>query len=159
MRTRWDHVAAGLLAVLALVPLGIAAVAAAYEVPQLGGEGWEAGYARSYLEILTIPTALGGLVAWLAARLLWRGRRAGRALGLLWFVLTLPVLVVISVGPAEPVRILVLWPFAAGTLAFGVLLGRGWREAGRPRGEAGPIGPVVKLDGGAGPTPAGRTGE
>lgn len=66
-----DRTAAQLLAALALLPLGIAAVALWYELPDLGGATETAGHTKEAFFFLTLPTPADGLLALIAAWSLW----------------------------------------------------------------------------------------
>jgi hypothetical protein len=85
-RNRWNRAAAATLVLAGLLLLGAAAVVLVKVLPDLlGAEGEHmAGDAGLYAMVVVVPQVVGGLIALLGARFLWRGSPAGVALVLFW---------------------------------------------------------------------------
>jgi hypothetical protein len=85
-RSRTDRAAAIVLALGGVALLSSAALTFARALPAvLGAEGeYMAALATAGVMLIGLPMTVGGLIALLGARLLWRGSSGGVALALLW---------------------------------------------------------------------------
>lgn len=102
-RMETDRAAAVVLALGGVALLSSAALTFAQALPAvLGAEGEHmAGDATLWVMVISLPMAVGGLVALLSARLLWRSSPMGGTVALAWVALAGLVCVFLTTSPGN----------------------------------------------------------